>query len=78
MSVQITIPGVPEAVQDKLAARAASKRQSVEDFLRIELERIAYGPSRDTWLQQVHERKESAQTRVKPSRVLRARDADRT
>ena len=35
-------------------------------------------PSLDTWLQQVRERKEAAQTRVRPSRILRARDADRT
>ena len=78
MAVQITIRGVPEAVRDKLAARAASKRQSMQEFLRLELERIASGPSPDRWLQQVRERKESAQTRVKPSRVLRARDEDRT
>ena len=78
MAVQITIPGVPEAVRDKLAARAASKRQSVEDFLRLELERIASEPSPARWLQQVRARKEAAQTRVEPARILHARDADRT
>ena len=78
MAVQITIRGVPEAVRDELAARAASNRQSMQEFLRFELERIASRPSLDTWLQQVRERKEAAQTRVRPSRILRARDADRT
>ena len=78
MAVQITIRGVPEAVRDELAARAASQRQSMQEFLRRELERIASQPSLDTWLQQVRERKKLAQTRVAPSRILRARDADRT
>ena len=78
MTVQITIRGVPEAVRDELAARAASQRQSMQEFLRLELERIASRPSLDTWLQQVRGRKEAAATRVRPSRILRARDADRT
>ncbi len=78
MAVQITIRGVPEAVRDELSARAASRRQSMQEFLRCELERIASRPSLDRWLQQVRERKEAAQTRVRPSGILRARDADRT
>ena len=78
MAVQITIRGVPEAVRDELAARAASKGQSMEEFLRLELDRIASGPSPDRWLQQVRARKEAAQTRVEPPRILHARDADRT
>ena len=78
MAVQIIIRGVPEAVRDELAARAASKRQSMQEFLRLELERIASGPAPDRWLQQVRARKETAQNRVEPSRILHARDADRT
>ena len=78
MSVQITIRGVPEAVRNELAARAASQRQSMQEFLRRELERIASRPSPGAWLQQVRERKEAAGTRVRPSSILRARDADRT
>ena len=78
MSVQITIRGVPEEVRDELAARAASQRQSMQEFLRCELERIASRPSLYAWLRQVRERKEAAQTRVRPASILRARDADRT
>ena len=78
MTVQITIRGVPEAVRDELAARAASQRQSMQEFPRCELERIASRPSLDAWLQQVRERKEAARTRLRPSSILRARDADRT
>ena len=78
MPVQITIRGVPEEVRDELAVRAALQRQSMQEFLRAELERIASRPSVAAWLQGVRERKAAAETRVQPSRILRARDADRS
>ena len=78
MSVQITIRGVPREVRDELAARAALQRQSMQEFLRYELERIASRPSLGVWLQGVRDRKQAAGTRVLPSRILRARDRDRT
>ena len=77
MTVQITIRGVPEDVRDKLAARAALQRQSLQEFLRCELERIASRRSLGMWLQSIRDRKQAAGTRVLPSRVLRARDRDR-
>ena len=79
MSVQITIRGVPEEVRDKLAARAALQRKSMQEFLRYELERLAARPPFETWLEEVRDRKEAAgRTHVLASSVLRARDADRT
>ncbi len=78
MGVQITIRGVPEAVRDELAVRAALKRQSMQEFLRGELERIASRPSVEVWLQEVRERKAAMGTRVPTSAILAARDADRT
>ena len=78
MAVQITIRGVPEAVRDELAVRAALKRQSMQEFLRGELERIASRPSVDVWLQEVRERKAAMGTKVPTSAILAARDADRT
>jgi hypothetical protein len=69
---------VPEAVRDELAVRAALKRQSMQEFLRGELQRIASKPSIDTWLRDVRSRKVAAQTRVRPSSILDARDKDRT
>ena len=77
MAVQITIRGVPEQIRDELAARAALQRQSMQEFLRCELERIASRPSVGAWLQEVRIRKEATGTRVPPSDILRARDADR-
>ena len=77
MSVQITIRGVPEEVRNELAARAALQGQSMQEFLRYELGRIAARPSLGAWLREVRERKTAAGTRVRPSRILSARDADR-
>ena len=77
MVVQLTIRGVPEEVRDELAARAALQRQSMQEFLRGELERIAARPSLSDWLNTVRDRKEAAGTRVSRSTIIRARDADR-
>ncbi len=78
MTVQITIRGVPEEVRDALATKAALKRQSMQEFLSGELERIAAKPSVDTLLQEVRRRKEAAGTRISSTEILAARDADRT
>lgn len=78
MAVQITIRGVPEEVRNEIAARAAMRHQSMQEFLRQELERIASRPSITTWLQTVTDRKAVAGTIVPASEILRARDADRT
>jgi hypothetical protein len=78
MSVQITIRGVPQEVRDELAARAALQRQSMQEFLRCELERIASRPSLGAWLQGVRDRKEAAGTQLPPSSILSTRDSDRT
>jgi len=77
MTVQITIRGVPEEVRDALATKAALRRQSMQEFLSGELERIAAKPSVDTLLQEVRRRKEAAGTRIAPTEILAERDADR-
>ena len=77
MPVQITIRDVPEEVRDELAARAALRGQSMQEFLRGELERIASRPSLDALRRRVRDRKQASGTRVPPSSILEARDADR-
>ena len=77
MAVQITIRGVPEGVRDELAVRAALERQSMQEFLRGELERIASRPSVSTWLSEVRSRKAVTGTRVTSATILEARNADR-
>ncbi len=77
MPVQITIRNVPEAVRDEIASRAALQRQSMQEFLRGELERIASRPAVGEWLEAVRERKALARSRVSSSAIVDARDADR-
>ena len=77
MSVQITIRDVPDKVRNELASRAARQRQSMQEFLLGELERIASRPSIADWLLSVRERKAVYGTRVPPDTILSARDADR-
>ena len=78
MAIQITIRGVPEEVRDELAVRAALERQSMQEFLRGELERIASRPSVSAWLSEVRSRKAVTGTRVTSYAViLEARNADR-
>ena len=77
MPVQITIRDVPEEVRDALAARTALMGQSLQQFLLCELVRIASRPSEDAWLKGVRDRKAVQGTRIPPSKILRARDADR-
>ena len=77
MTVQITIRGVPDDVRNELAARAAMQRQSMQEFLLGELERIASRPTVGAWLRGVRDRKVVSANRVTAAAILRARDADR-
>ncbi len=76
--VQITIRNVPEEVRDELALRAARNRQSMQEYLLLELEQLASQPSIDEWLRQVRERVEATGTHIPRSVILEARNADRT
>jgi hypothetical protein len=76
-SVQITIRDVPEKVRDELAARAALQGKSMQEYLRMELERLASRPSVEAWLEQVRKRKRATQSRPAAAQILKARDADR-
>ena len=75
MAVRITIRNVPDEVRDELAARATLRRQSMQEFLRGELERIASRPAIDELLRDIRAAK--AGTRIEPEAILQARDADR-
>jgi plasmid stability protein len=77
MSVQVNIRDVPEEVRDELASRAALQGQSMQEFLRAELIRLASRPSIDAWLLQVRKRKRTTQTRISPAQILENRNADR-
>ena len=77
MSVQITIRNVPEDVRDELATRAAMQRQSMQEYLLSELERLAARPTTTDWLQTVRDRKANYGTRLNAGRIVKARDGDR-
>ena len=77
MPVQITIRNVPEEVRDELAARAALKRQSMQEYLRSELERMVSRPSINTVLEEARRRVEAAGTVITTAEILEARDTDR-
>ena len=77
MTVQITIREVPDEVRDELAARAALRGQSMQEYLRGELERLASKPSVEAWLDRVQERKAVYRTRVSADEITEARDQDR-
>ncbi len=77
MTIQITIRDVPAKVRDELAARAALQGQSMQEYLRAELERLAARPTVHAWLEQVRKRKRSSQIRLSAPDIVKARDADR-
>ncbi len=77
MPVQITIRNIPEEVRDALKARAAQQHQSMEQYLRSELERLASKPSTDEWLEQVRAHKAAMTSQVTTESILRHRDADK-
>ena len=78
MTVKITIRNVPQDIRDKLAEQAAQNRQSMQEYLLSELERLATQPTIDAWLREVRERVEASGTHIPRSAILEARDADRT
>ena len=77
MAVQITVDNVPEDIRDELAARAALEAQTLEEFVRCELEPIASRPTKDVWLRNVHVRKAAGGTRISADEIIAARDSDR-
>ena len=77
MGVQITIRNVPEEVRDELASRAALRHQSMQEFLREELEHMASVPSRETVLENIRRRKAASESKVTTADILGALDADR-
>lgn len=77
MTVQITIRNVSDDVRNELAARAARRGLSMQEYLREELERLASRPTIDRWLASVRDRKRLTGSRIGSESILAHRDADR-
>ncbi len=56
MSKMVQVRHVPDALHRKLKARAAVAGQSLSDYLREELGRIAARPTREEMLARIHGR----------------------
>ncbi len=77
MPVQITIRNVPEKIRDELALRAASQKQSMQAFLRDELERIASQASRKEVLERARRRVAIANRQIGSETIVRMIREDR-
>jgi antitoxin FitA len=74
----MTIRDVPDHTRDVLAARAARAGQSLQEYVRAELNALAERPTPEDLWERVRSRVRATGTRVPAEFILEARDADRT
>ena len=77
MSVAITVRGVPDAVRDELAARAARAGKSLQEYVRAMLVDAASRPPVADVIARARARVDATGVRVDAQSILAARDADR-
>jgi len=77
MSKSITIRNVPDRASNELAARAARRGQSLQEFLRAELMALADRPDNRSLMEAIRTRKRAMGTTLASERVLELRDSDR-
>jgi antitoxin FitA len=77
MSVAITVRDVPDEVRDELAARAARRGQSLQEYLRGMLIATASRPAVEDVIARARARVGTTGVRVDARSILAARDADR-
>lgn len=76
MAADIIVYDVPESVRDGLAENAADHSQSLEDYLRQELTRIAATPSAAALTEKIRRQQEATSTSVPTSATFAAHDDD--
>jgi len=77
MPVSMTIRDIPDDVRNELAARAARKGQSLQEFMRGVIIDVAWRPSNDDVLAQIREHATSIKQTVTVDDILAARDEGR-
>jgi len=77
MGVVITVRGVPDAVRDELAARAARAGKSLQEYLRGMYVDIAARPPVEDVIARARSRVAATGVRVGAESILAARDAER-
>ena len=75
--VAVTIRDVPDEVRDQLAARAASRGQSLEEYLRLLLVSVVEKPTVEEVLARARARVAATGVRLSSDSIVRARDAER-
>ena len=75
--VAIAIRNVPEGVRDLLTSRAERHGSSLQEFVRLELQRLASMPTVNEWLEEARGALQRTGTRLTAAEILAARDADR-
>lgn len=73
----ITIRGLADSARSELAARAARRGQSMQEFVRLLLESAAAGPDLDDLVARIAARKEATGASLPPERIVAAKDDDR-
>ncbi len=77
MAVAVTVRDVPQEVRDELAARAARKGQSLQEYLRSRLIAEASKPAVDDALSEIRRYVSVSGAELNVERVLSDRNADR-
>jgi len=75
MSVAITIRNVPDQVRNELAARAAAKGWSLQEFLLTELVELSSRPDRAALVARIERRLDG--TALTAAQLLQVSDAER-
>lgn len=75
--VAITIRGIPDAVRDELAGRAARSGQSLQEYLRGLLVATADKPTARDVVARARARVNATGARLDAAAILAAKDADR-
>jgi hypothetical protein len=73
----MTIRDVPDETRDVLAARAARAGQSLQEYVRAELNALAARPSPNELWERVRSRVRATGTQIPAEVILDLRDADR-
>ncbi len=73
----ITVRNVSQATRDELAARAAGRGQSLQEYLAAALESMAAKPDLDQLIDSIRSRKAATGSSISAEMILQNRDADR-
>lgn len=78
MPVNMSIRNVPDEVRDVLAARAAAAGQSLQEYMRAQVTKLAAEPTPEEFWTRVQDRvHRSGGVRLSAEEILAHRDADR-